>query len=367
MIVYIPLLHYVEIAVILEIGIILLAMISAFALHLYFSMKRKKERKIYNYLKDLFMRIQLEQERFDPSHFKKQGIKLHHIVKVVKSLDEKISGESWEELKVLVGRDVLQGEVYKYLHSRKWINRAYAIQAAELIRGKLDEEMIIQGLNDPIPLVKIIAVEGAIRLKTKRTINATLEAMSKEESYGRYPFRDGLLKGDVEVFEILAERLKSEDHPKLRAACLEIVSQKVGFINFDLIKNDFSSGDLALRWWAVRALENYPTPEAFEKLKESTNDEYWQIQALACRCLGMYGQADAIDLLKSKLSSEHWMVRLNAGVALKGIGREGVAALKTIQESENTLAFETAQYVLALPFSTLGTEAVKWFDVLPTS
>ncbi|MCH9613808.1 MAG: hypothetical protein SP1CHLAM54_08170 [Chlamydiia bacterium] len=367
MIVYLPLLHYVEIAVIVEVIVILLAMVTAFLLHLYFSTKKRRTHKTEKYLTDLLMNIHLEQVRFDTKLFKGKGIRLHHIVKVIKSLDDKISGEHWEETKILIGRDILKDKVKKYLHSRKWIRRAQAIQAAEMIRGDLNEDMIVVGLSDPIPVVKILAVEGAVRLKTKRTINATLEAMSKEESFGRYPFRDGLLKGDVEVFQILAERLKTEDHPKLRACCLEIVSQKVGFINFELIKNDLDSEDLSLRWWAIRSLENYPTAESFEKLKEACHDAYWQIQALACRCLGLYGQAEAISLLIEKLSSEHWLVRLNAGISLKTIGQEGVAALKNMKEEDNELGFQAAQYVLALPTSALGAEAVKWFDVLPSS
>lgn len=367
MIVYLPLLHYVEIAVIIEVIVILIAMVTAFFLHLYFSQKKKRELKIQKYLTDLLMTIHLEQKRFEPSDFKKKGVRLHHIVKVVKSLDDKISGEKWEELKGLIGKEILKDKVHSYLHSRKWLKRAQAIQAAEMIRGGLDEEMITLGLNDPIPIVKILAVEGAVRLKTVRTINATLDAMSREESYARYPFRDGLLKGDVEVFQILADRLKTEDHPNLRACCLEIVSQKVGFINFNLIKNDLNSDKLQLRWWAIRALENYPTAESFEKLKEACHDKYWQIQALACRCLGMYGQADAIEILLHKMHSEHWMVRLNAAIALKNIGREGILALKSIDETADPLAYETACYVLALDASSLGAEAVKWFDVLPTS
>lgn len=362
MIVFLPAFHFIEIALVFEILLIVLAMILSVFLHMIFRRIRETDVRVKARLKGLIMKWAMNEEPFDYEKLKSKGVNLPRVVSVLKSLEEKFNDEHFEEIKEKALDFIVQRQVNKYLHSSRWLKRAFALQALGMMRSRDYEHLILPFLNDPIPVVRIAAVVCSVKQQTPEAINRVLDAMHSEESFARFPYRDELLGGGAEVFSILQERLRHETRPGLRACCLEIISQKIGYVNFDLIKEDFDSENKTLRWWAVRSLENYPSDESVQQLMKSAEDAHWEIQALAVRCLGMFGLEAAIPTLKEKLSSDQWLVRLNAALGLRQIGQKGVEVLKSINVG---LAGDVSQYVLALPDTPLGGETIKWFDMNP--
>lgn len=365
MIVYWPGYHYIEIALFFEVVIILSAMCLSVFLHFLYARRKRRDLRIAGELNRIFTQIVTRQIAYGRELFLIKGVKLPHIVRAIKQMNDKVQGKEWKNLKSSIAREILSPMLPRYLHARKWIKRAYALQTLEMIRDEVSEELLLPFLKDPIPIIRISAVAAAIDIKSKRAINAVIDTMVYEDSFARYPYRDELLNADGDVYQILAERFSEEKDPNVRACCLEILSQKVGFVNLEMLADDLKSENMNLRWWAYRALENYPSKESVELLLKACDDPAWQIQALAARCLGLFGHVIAVPVLEKKLSDDQWLVRLNAALALRLIGQKGVLVLEGIKKGENQIAAETADYALSLPEIPLGNENVKWLDMYP--
>jgi HEAT repeat protein len=300
---------------------------------------------------------------YDVSFLIKRGVTLLHLVIVFKQVDEKIRGKEWDLFKEKVGLELFRPKLLIWIKSKRFVKKIIAIQAIQFIQDETLEDLLLPFLKDPSPLVRLHAMLSAVKGKTSRRIFAVLEAMAREETLGRYAYRDALLQSDYETYAIILKKLEEETDPEIRTCCLEILSQKAGCLSLGMIQKDLSSYHLPLRWYATHALTSCPSAKALEYLIKACDDPDWQIQAEACRSLLFFKSPSSIPILEKKLTDNSYFVRLHAALTLKKMGKEGGAVL----EKAFKKGIEIAGYVLQsndLPFEHKRTQ---WLDAYSSS
>ncbi len=320
---YLYSIYIIEYMLIIEIFLITIAVVLTIFFQTFFSYRERVNNRLRDQLKTHILDMICKSTPFDIHTFESYTLKLPVVIRVVHEIDTKMKGEYWDALKHFLLTVVMRDEIYHHLESRNWQKRGWALQGLSLTKERTHEIRILKLLQDETPVLRFSAASSGIKLKTRQSIDAVLNAMEREPSYARYAYRDALLRADDEVYHLLVEKLKEERNPRLRICCLEILSQKMGYISHDLIANDLTSPELDLRWWATRALENMPTIKTIELLRDRCVDSSWEIRSLAARNIGLLGDKDAIVALSELLEDEHWYVRLSCALRLNHSEKRG--------------------------------------------
>ncbi|MCI5052525.1 MAG: HEAT repeat domain-containing protein [Simkaniaceae bacterium] len=358
---YLYQIHVIEAMLVIEIILIIIAVAISILAQYFLQREEKRAKKITAELKNTLIDMINTEAPYDIHTFPKKNLHLPYVVKLVYELDTKIRGDYWDKLKYFILVVLVKDQVYYYLESKNWHKRGFALQALGLTQTISHEVRILKMLRDRAPVIRFNAAASGIRLKTRQSTDAIINAMNRETPFARYSYRDVLIRADDATYRLLHERLREEKGDDLRVCCLEILSQKMGYLTLQDIESDFTCGHLGRLWWATRALENIPCPESLQKLRELTSSEHWQIRALAARNMGVLVCRDCKEELTRLVEDGHWYVRLSAALALKNLGKEGKEILNSIPE-EKKEAHQVCSYVLRLPTSSLGKEIMKWFD-----
>lgn len=353
--------HPVEWGIYFILAMILLSVIAMGVLQIYSVIYTRKKDRYKKGLKELFLKtindnVILPKEMFVP-YLRDLAV----IVSMIREFNNKISGEIWEATKKMLIHEVLQRPLLKAVRSHDWKRKCWALQAWILCPSMDYLACILPLLKHKVPAVRYSAASCAIQLDSQEAINAILEVMSQEESYARYPFRDLFLNTGAMVFNYVRNRLGELEDPLQRICALEILSQRAGYIDLNLIRSDLESENPELQWWAVRALENCASQEKGDLLIHFSKKGDPRTRAVAIRCLGNVVEKKALPLLEQFLKDEYYFLRIEAGLAIRKMGQDGLLTLKNQRREVSLEAYDAAQYALSLPEFSVNIEPIQWY------
>lgn len=352
----------IEMVLTVEVALILMIVFSICVLHFISSFRAAKNKRTDKLLREVLIRGITENKLPVKEEMAPYLYSLSVVTQVIRELNGKIKGATWRKGKELILKEWMGGEINRALYSRSWKKRSWSLQALALFPNPGIEERVIALIKDKIPAVRFSAANCLIKMKSQNGINELLQAMSEEETYARYPFRDLLVTGDAEVFTYIANQYRESENLNVRICALEVLSQKIGFINADLVRKDLESENSELKWWALRALENCPSEESIALLKKhASENQDEQLRSIAIQSLGIIMDRKALPLFEKLLKDSSQRIRVQSALALKKLGKVGVSVLKNQKEEQDKEAFRAATFALSLPDDYTESQSVKWY------
>lgn len=339
-----------QIIIILLLGVVILFTMKIIAV---FEEKRNKKRCKLR----LWITKELSEENLN---IKPPKLPFKELLALLFKMDTILKGNEWKRIKERLLQEEVNKKIMKLLDSRRWINRYYALMACLLIDRSVPTRNIKKLFFDRSSIVRHKVYELIIKTKDKSSFGFLIEQFSMQHSHHRIMIRDLLLKADQEIILWIYELFKEEKNIHRRLACLEILSQKCGYLKIEDIEKDIRSDFLQIRWWCVRALENIPSAKALPYIFQSMKDPISEIRALSAIIATIHPFNDVKNALIGMLQDPNREVCLNAALALNSYQDEGKkvlkAALKSIKRGEELL--QMVENGMFFPASKM----VRWLD-----
>ncbi|MFQ5353260.1 MAG: HEAT repeat domain-containing protein, partial [Candidatus Binatia bacterium] len=103
-----------------------------------------------------------------------------------------------------------------------------------------------------------------------------------------------------------------------------------------------------VRLTVATVLRAFPHPESAGALASLLSDPVAQVRAQAAVSLGLIGGVEKLQVLQDALTDVDGNVRVNAGIALRRLGADGLEALRRALRGGADRAGEAARFVLNL-------------------
>lgn len=273
----------------------------------------------------------------------------NNLVEVLEKYNQRFSDSRWKQIKETIISKYLLPNVEQYASSFSWVKRQFAARCLLLYPQKASEPLLAKLLMDPRYLVHITAAVCITQTPYKKLFYEVVRRMSKENSLSQFSYRDALIQMDQEKFGWLEEMLAKEQDKAIIAICLDILSTRYTNNLFPLAMRFVNDPDRHCRILAIKALGNIPNERSIEQLIDHLIDSDWEIRAEAIIGLQKLYATHAIPKIRVLLNDPVWWVRLQAALALKNFGKEGVGILSSVNVEKEPLAYEISQYTLAMP------------------
>jgi len=309
----------------------------------YLNKKLVRRQKYLAILDKILTRLATERiDDFD-LYVPKKLLKLNLLVPAMEKISETINTPFWHFFRDKILHDRLYLEINNGFESTNWGETDYAIRAITMAPKIEYEERVLLYLIHSNSVLCFAAATCAITFKTIRSIEAILLAMEKLDKSMQYVFRDSLLEADSEVFDIIRIIFRNNNNNKIKQRAFSILALKMGYLEFNDIKNYFHHDDERMRWLSLRAIENYPTQEGAMHIVNSLKDKSWKIRALAGFLIGSLNLELGLLALNKGMHDEHRWVRFICALCLKTFGELGDDLLKANRH------LEVVKYLEAMP------------------
>lgn len=272
-----------------------------------------------------------------------------NLVETLENYDHLFSDQRWYDIKEKIIATYLMPRIGSYANSYSWLKRQLAARCLLLCPKLAEEKLLEKLLNDKRYLVRVAAAVCITETSYKNLFFEMIQKMSKETSLSQFPYRDALIQVSPEKYEWIESLLSSKPNKEISAICLDILSTRYSGNLFPLVQPYVNDSDSTCRTLAIKALGNIPNNESIELLINRLDDSDWNIRAEAILSLQKLYATQAIPKLKILLSDPVWWVRLQAALTLKAFGKDGINVLSTQSKEKEPLAYEIAQYTLAMP------------------
>lgn len=276
-------------------------------------------------------------------------VSFRNLVETLEHFDQTFNDLRWVEIRDSILSTYVLPQAERFSTSYSWFKRQLAARALLLQPKLASDQRLEKLLDDSKYLVRVAAAVCITKKSNKELFKKVVLKMSQETSLSQFPYRDALIETDEEKFEILEELLHENKNKAISAICLDVLSTRYSKNLLHLVKPFVNDADLPCRTLAVRALGNIPSLEAIDLLMDHLYDSDWNIRAESINSLQKLYALQAIPKIIPLLSDPVWWVRLQAALTLKAFGKKGIEALSQLNEKEEPLAYEIAEYTLALP------------------
>ena len=334
----------IEYIICIEFALVILMMLAACVLKVFFSIKQKRAKKLSidteNYLHKLLENPSLF------SAFPKEAKKMNVLLPIIRKFDDSVHTQHWENLKAKIGKEILHGLAKKNVSHRKWHCRFLAAESFKIYADEKDQESIVKLLEDKYPLVTLSAGVTAVKLGTAKLINTLIDRMSQERRLALTMFLMLFENARSDIYSIISDRLKSEKNNFIRASCYKILQKLPATQKIENFHSDLQLDNLELKLAVLHYIFYSQKKNAIPNLIKTLKDKQWQVSSTSIQLLGDLGAVEAIDEISNMLKDPEWWVRLNAALALKKLGSEGVNVLKIQSLEKDKYAYEVAQHVL---------------------
>lgn len=333
----------------IEIILLILCLLAILFFAFWGRYKDHRHHMAQEHFRNSFMPILLGKKEIDATEILNYPFDWQDLLLAIESFDRRFSDDTWLKLKASLLTEDVKKEAHHLTKSSNWVNRNIGIRFIRLDTRPEDESIILKLLDDPSPLVRIPAAESAVQLKSEKAIRKVLERMAQESEFGRFPYRDTLVKGKTTVFNIVEKIFKEEKDKKIKDACLDVLSSHVTQDLFPYLIDYLNSENSNDKILVIKALSNFSSKESIQYLIKSLTDEHWQVRAQAAKGLGHLMEKSSLPPLVQTLQDPIWQVRVEAAHSIKKLGPEGQGILTGQDPDINMEAYQAAQYVLALP------------------
>jgi HEAT repeat protein len=147
--------------------------------------------------------------------------------------------------------------------------------------------------------------------------------------------------------ELLANALKADGSPFVRAAAIEALSHAGDYRFLGAMQDLARDPSPEVAASALRALGRSGHPLASGPVLAALGSTDWEVRREAAEAAGRIGIAEAVKPLTSLLGDGEWAVRYAAGKSLKEIGTAGMEALQRTAMGETSRSQRTASLILS--------------------
>lgn len=333
----------------IELALMLLCCFAIIIIKLITKRKQKQQDKDQAEIRSLIDSYLLNNKSLETFHIPKKIGSFRNILESVETYDHLFTDKRWQDIKDKIVSQYLNPEVKRYASSYSWFKRQLAARALLLDSKNENPQILEKLLDDPRYLVRVAAATALLRTESKDLFEKAIKKMSLESPESQFPYRDALMQSDEQKFKWLLQLLQSTHDKKIQAICLDVLSTRTSGNLFPIVKSFIHDPDVKCRTFAIKALGNIPTIESKEILMQKLDDSDSHIRAESVMSLHKLYALEAIPKLQIALSDPVWWVRLQAALALKAFGEEGLKILNSKDLDKDSAAFEIAQYALAIP------------------
>ena len=229
-------------------------------------------------------------------------------------------------------------------------NEAQRIHSAEILTAFPDAaglNALLEALGDRSREVRIAAAISLNQLGSLPALPTVLERIGPTGLRSRrlIDLFESLPANRAD--ELLANAVKADASPFVRAAAIEALSQ-TGDYRFLASMEDLArdpSPEVAAA--ALRALGRYGHPVASETVVAALGSTDWEVRREAAEAVGRIGIPEAVKPLTSLLEDGEWAVRYAAGKSLRELGTPGMEALQRVAVEETSRSQRTASLILS--------------------
>lgn len=309
----------------------------------------RRRARIQKELSEIFEKALFSRQSIDQISLPSNVCQFRNLVEVLENFDHRFLDQRWVDIKNKMMSDYLYNRAEKYTNSWSWFKRQLAARSYLLCPEKAGESSLRKILNDRRYLVRVVGVVCITKRPYEALFHEMIKKMSTETKLSQFPYRDALVQADQEKFDWLEEILRKETDPAISAICLDVLSTRYSKNLFPLIKPYVNSGDSECRNLAIKALGNIPSVESINLLMDHLSDSDWKVRAESVTILQKLYATQAIPKISHLLNDPVWWVRLQAASALKSFGQTGKEVLLSQEKTQDPLAYEISQYILAMP------------------
>lgn len=313
---------------------------------IYYVLVTRRNQSIKDRLSSLISEAIMENKKtIDlPKHL--QGNK--NLLECTIAFQRKITDESWHAIKNHIVKEYLLETAEKNAKNFVWTKRLLAAKCFTLQPSLADKTLLLDLLNDPVLLVRVVAAETIVQLDDKTLFVKLIEKISQESKLAQVTYRDLLIHADSAKFELIIEILKTKQNPAIASVCLDILSTRTTKDILSVLMPFLYGKDVKCRILAIRILKNIPNERVVDILSHALNDSDSNVRQAAIQSLPEGSEHKFMRRLEEHLQDPDWFVRLQAALKLKELGQEGVRILSSQSLSQNPEAYEISQYTLRL-------------------
>lgn len=335
------------IIVTLEFFVLLLLSISNIIIGVYRDFNTRTQGRQRGYIHGRIHKYLYNNDPIPTPFFENRRLDLFNIVPLLDQLDTQMTSSRWDEIKSIICQSRYRPIARRWIKSPSWQKQNMGLRFLNFSPTLEDEALYLYAIEMPLPLLKMQAVEGLVKLKSEVGIHRVLRVAAKERGYTGFAYIDELIQSDLDVYKIVFNYYQESSDPEIRLICLKVLQNKVSFDFLAEIEKDLNSPHLELAETAVSSMGQIINPRSLALLKQLVDHPEPRIRTQAVINLGKLSDPQSIPhLLKAQCDSSY-PVRLNACIAMLKLGERGRKALMTIDEDLDRYASQTAKYVLS--------------------
>lgn len=272
---------------------------------------------------------------------------LENIIPLLDELDTHITSKRWQEIKANICLSPFRDQAKKWAQGTHWQKLNLGLRFLNFTPLSEDEDIFLQGIRKPQPLIKMQAAEGLVKISSISGIKDIIDLAGSDIGYTGFAYLDVLIHADLEVYQIVLNHYKNSSHSHFRLTCLKIIQNKISENILSEIERDLQSENQDLVVEAVSTMGQIPTQESLFRLQQLLHHPEETIRVEAIKSISQIGDKDSLPLLLQSQRDSKYSVRLQACLAMLRLGQEGFNALHIIDQDMDRYASETAKYVLS--------------------
>lgn len=327
--------------------------------------------KIFSYYRAAYLKaINQSINRFikhcieQPADFRLKSIikykqHLDILINIIHQFDVATDDENWMHLRIKLIDLILIPTARVFAQSRQWYKRYLACLTFQLSSHKIDENVIVRLINDPVPLVAINAAIFAVNAYSQDMIDAVIDTFSQGRRVQQSLYAQIIFSAHTTIIPLVKNRLSREQDSYIKAFCyrtltylpsdFDVVTTVDADIDFDVITTvdaDLNADNVDLKLAVLHYLYHFNPRASGKVLVAHLSDAHWEVRAKSAKLLGELGDESYAYELDKCLKDPEWWVRMNAAEALGTLGEKGMLILKNQTPDEDQYAYDAAIHVL---------------------
>ncbi|MEA2762599.1 MAG: hypothetical protein QOD47_1883 [Gemmatimonadaceae bacterium] len=335
----------------IEIGLLVLAVVVFFAHGVWLFLSQKKFLKDMTSARDSLTQVlsrgTINIEEIDALRRIPRDAQVAAFLEASRNL----TGTRKERLRFVAREISLIDRAQKLCMSSRWTRR---LRGARLLaRMDVADPLIETLLGDPNPAVRAQAAEWAATHPAPSIISIMLTMLADPATQARFAVQDALLRMGSTIADPLASFL--ETHSGLPAESGLRVAESLAEPRFlPAALRHSASEEVGVRTGAAHLLGAIGGAESAARLMELLKDPESVVRAAAAHGLGRMQHWQAAAQLAVGLQDSTWRVRRDAALALRALGAPGALFLRRALKGNDPFAADMSQQVLDLPAAATG-------------
>lgn len=273
-------------------------------------------------------------------------------VEVIVEYIQVVGGDERERLEEIIRLADLRPRLADRMITRSSSRRLRAAAALEVMADRSIEWVLLRGLRDPLPEIRIQCASGLSSIGAMSAIPGLIGLLERDEPWVAARVADQLVQYGPEAVPLLIDTLRrGTADGGLEPSTTQLVVRVLGIIgdlrSCPMLRHLLTHPVPDIRLAAASALGRAGTMDAVEPLILALEDPDWRVKARSAAALATFSDPGAVEPLARALDEDSWWVRQNAAEALREMPG-GLEALVDAIETGTERAREASVVQLGL-------------------